>query len=234
MLQRFLSNPPGDTLEILQHLEVIGFVLVGAYFMVRPGREDRRPYLFCFLNLALITGAVVTLYDVNGWRDYRTIAPHLLLSVLVLLSGGAYRWALVLSILQMAFVVPFLTQFEQFHQTRPAVTSSGAADASSLFAGHVTYDASGSPWDNTVLMPARDATPGVLAVPTGIGISFAMEGDGLRLPPRSRYVFVSSPRSALLAGLRLRRLASNSFGALYLNLDAAGAAERPEALPSDQ
>ena len=51
-------------------------------------RAERRTHI---LNLGLIVLLVVMLYDVGGWRDYRIVAPHLLLSLLLLAACGRTR-----------------------------------------------------------------------------------------------------------------------------------------------
>jgi hypothetical protein len=49
-------------------------------------------YTFALWSLICIVGFVLVLYDVRDWRDYRVIAPHLLLTLLVLVSCGAVHW----------------------------------------------------------------------------------------------------------------------------------------------
>src|SRR5262249_50566684 len=59
--------------EWLDPRRIVGGVKQGA--AVTP-QDDLRPYLFAGLNLALVLAAVIVVYDLQYFRDYRVMAPH--------------------------------------------------------------------------------------------------------------------------------------------------------------
>jgi hypothetical protein len=236
MFWKFRDYHWGSTLEVVQRFETLGVILLGAWVVLRPGGEDRRAYFFAAANLALITGAVLTLYDVTDWKDFRAIAPHLLLSLLILTSGTGYRWTLRLAAMQLAFAVPFVNQIVENNRERGVViTQSGVEKMRAIFDERVAYDPAESAWGNTILIPVQYHVFTLLAVPPGMGVSFVMDGDGLRLPPKSRYVMSWSPRMIARASneLRLRPLAGGPDGILFLNLDSLPENRRDPKPPPD-
>jgi hypothetical protein len=205
-----------------------------------PG-DEARPLLFAAMNLALVVGVILFAYDVQYFRDYRVVAPHLLLSALVLASGPAYRWALTLAAVNLLFLSAFLKEFD-IH--RPRVHKGRIAAAAVDLQPYLSYDpAAESPWQNTLLVPDVRLANRV-RVPPGIGVSWGVPfagGGKAPLPPDSPY-YVEVLRSAdewmsrptrslyLLAtpdqarrwrwkGCRLRLLHELPGGTLYLNED---------------
>lgn len=220
-LRTFASFSHWSTLESVEHFELLGMVLIGTILLVRPGSEDRRPYLFATLNLALIMAAVVILYELTDWRSYRVIAPHLLLPMLVFASGPAYRWSLYLAAVNLAFAVAFVNQFQESHARRLLLNTT-VAHMRARAERFIRYNEMGSPWGNTLLASERDfSIPTLLAVPPGIGVSFALDQGELRLPLKSRYVTKSALRGISFPNDRvhLRLLADDILGRVYLNLD---------------
>jgi hypothetical protein len=222
MTSQFVSFYGATTLEIVERFEILGVMLLATWLALRSGSEDRRPYLFALLNLALPTAAVVCLYDVKDWRDCRTLAPHLLLSLLVLLSGSAHRWTLRIAAIQLAFAVPFVEQIIVNNRDRPMISSAENVSSYSKYEGGVGYDPAGTAWGNTILVPVRFQTCSLLGLPRGMGLSFILDEAELQPPLKSRYVLTPSlqfiPR--LAEGIHLKPIGNGPFGRLYLNLDS--------------
>jgi hypothetical protein len=202
--------------------------------------EDSRPYLFAGLNLALLLVAVVTFYDVQDWRDYRVVAPHLLLSLLVLVSGAAWRWAAVVALVNLLFAPAFVVQFDKHHGIR--VDHERTRRVIIDLRDELKYDPDAkSPWANTVLVPVVDSSNRV-RVPAGVGVCWIVPyggggrlqlpkdspyfvsiqrvgDDWIDLPPKSRYVFTSPFRIRTWKGCHFELLKQLPEGNLYRNLD---------------
>jgi hypothetical protein len=241
-LQLFFDRAWGTTPQVWLRYEAAGVALVGAWFVLRPRAPDRRALVFAGLNVALVAAAVIAVYDVVDWRDHRVIAPHLLLSLLVLLSGGAYRGAAAIVAVHLLFAVPFLEQFAAVHRDRPHVPAAEIAATRSAVEGVLAFDPAEPAWANTVLVPAEYLATPLLGVPAGVGVSYyALHGASLELPPKSRYLILG-PRDRQDLGDRVRlvRLRRLPAGVLYLNLDSfpdgrappPAAPEPPEEAPA--
>jgi hypothetical protein len=208
--------------------------------------DDLRPYLFVGLNLALLLVAVVTLYDVEDWRDYRVVAPHLLLSLLLLVSGSACRWAVCVAAVNLLFLPALAVQFETSHRIR--VDHDRTRRVIIDLRKDLAYDpAARSPWANTVLVPEVDSSNRV-RVPAGVGVCWVVPYGGggrltlpidspyfidiqnvgedwLALPPKSLYVFAKPYRIRAWKGCHFERIKELPQGNLYLNRDSPAYAE---------
>jgi hypothetical protein len=230
--------------------DAVKYVLLGLAHVL--GLQDcRRPYLFVGLNLGLLLLAVVTLYDVLDWRDYRVVAPHLLLSLLMMAAGTARRWAVRVALVNLLFAPLFAPQFETSHRIR--VDAKRTAEVVIDLRPYLVYDsAADSPWANTVLVPEVDLSNRV-RVPAGVGVCWVVPfsgggrltlpadspyfvaiqqvgADWLVLPPKSRYVFAAPGTVSRWPGCHLRLLKELRQGNLYRNLDeekAPGRVLRP-------
>ena len=147
------------------------------------GGAERRSHI---LNISLIVLMVLMLWEVTGWHDYRLVAPHLLLSLLLLAACGR---TLVVAVVVLAGLVvspSFLTAYKvlappQFAEEQARIDAFAAQTA-----GTLVYRAQDDPWCNTILLPFQSlSTPETLAIPAGIGVSFDEVGE-YRRPPASR------------------------------------------------
>jgi hypothetical protein len=203
--------------------------------------DEPRPYLFVGLNMGLLLIAVVALYDVQDWRDYRVVAPHLLLCLMVLTSGTACRWAVRFALVNLLFLPAFATQFEKSHRIR--VDHERTRNVVIDLRDDLAYDPeAASPWENTLLVPEVDPSNRV-RVPPGIGVCWSVPFSGggrltlpadspyfvslqqvgddwLALPPKSRWVFATPGKVATWHGCHLKLLKTMPAGNLYLNLDS--------------
>jgi hypothetical protein len=229
------------TLVWLQRDLVNLFLLLLAR-LLRLDDEDARPYVFAGLNLGLVLFVVVTLYDVQDWRDYRVVAPHMLLSLLILASGPARRWAIRIALVNLLFLPAFVNQFEQHHRIR--VDHERTKRVVIDLRHDLKYNpAAKSPWENTLLVPEVDPSNRV-RVPAGIGVCWSVPFSGggrlclrptspyfvaiqrvgdawLELPPKSKYIFATPNKLRSWRGCRLELMREMPQGNLYRNLDVA-------------
>jgi hypothetical protein len=189
---------------------------------VFPKPADSRPYLFAGLNMALITLTVFLVYDVKHDRDYRVLAPHLLLSMLLFISGPAYRAGLVVIAIGLLATPDFAPAFARRHYNR--VEESESIDLSP----YMTYDPARSAWANTLLVPNMQFRP-IIRVPAGIGVSTIVENeevmgneseqDRIRRAPRSRYLLLDSLKIDEWKQWHLELVHVTPHGVLFINRD---------------
>jgi hypothetical protein len=219
----WLSSRP---LESLQHVEVAALVLLGIGIGCAR-RPNWRPYLFVAMQLVLVAGAMILFYDVAEWRDYRVVGPHLLLSLLLLLSGPAPRVVAVTAVLHLAFAGPFLTEFLVRHEARASNNPRLIAESERALSGLLPYRPGADAWQNTLLVHVEHTDQSLLGLPKGIGVTVWLPPEysgGPDLPLKSRYILLdeTSARS-LQRRCRLQKLSDTPAGQIYLNLDSVSA-----------
>ena len=222
-----VENP----LWTLLRYQVLGIVLwmTGLAFRRRgndagqraPGRPpwhraERRTHV---LNLSLIVLPVLMLWQVGLWMDYRVVAPHLLLSLLLLAACGRGRVVAVMVLAGLLLTPSFLAAYGVL-ATRQFTDEQARFDAfARQTADTLVYQAQGDPWCNTILLPVQTAfLPESLAIPAGIGISFDFD-IASRSELKSRYVMVDDEsRESLTEAFDLQFSSTTAIGDLYRNV----------------
>ena len=224
--------PDGEhPLWTLLRYQVLGIVLWMTVLAFRrrgndagPGAPGRPPWRWAercthILNLSLIVLLVLMLWRVAHDGDYRVVAPHLLLSLLLLAACGRGRVVAVMVLAGLLLTPSFLAVYkdlapQQFTDEQARIDAFAAQTA-----GTLVYQAQGDPWCNTILMPLGSAfRPESLAIPAGIGISFDHD-DSRRSELKSRYVMVDDEnREFLTRAFDLQFLAATALGDLYRNV----------------
>ena len=185
-----------------------------------PGRPPWRgaERLTHVLNLSLIVLLVLMLWRVGLWMDYRVVAPHLLLSLLLLAACGRTRVVAVAVLAGLLFTPSFLAEYNekagrQFTDDRARIDAFAAQTA-----GTLVYRPQSDPWCNTILLPQRTAfLPESLAIPAGIGISFYFDNTSPS-ELKSRYVMVDDEsRKDLTEAFDLQFASATAIGDLYRN-----------------
>ena len=246
--KQFLSieKPPFLTvLQRLQQVQVVIFLvacccvalIAGLFFVLRHSKHREMirwlplellefPLLFHIVNLGAVAVTILVLYDVGSWRDYRTIAPHLLLTILLIITMPKRLWlvlpgALILS--NLFFAPTYLQDFRAYRASTFSGDLQGVHAFQETVVPIVRYEQSKNPWCNTLLSswPGGDALPlQILGVPAGIGVSLDYSG-GMTTPLKSKYILASEQTyNALKPRTNLIFVAKTSYGNLYRNLDA--------------
>ena len=167
--------------------------------LIRENRQNIKTWLeiaFHTLNVLSVLVFVLVVYDMREWRDFRLLAPRLLLSLLVLL--GCRRWLLAtVGIASFVLLIPATATvtdiWSEFHISpqRQAEYETYREQLAPL----VVYDADApSPWCNTLLFSPPywySLTQLVIAAEPGIGLTTWTPEFPLRPPYRSRYVLVT-------------------------------------------
>jgi hypothetical protein len=182
------------------------------------GEDCSAAFTFVLLNLLGIVGFVIAFYDVMDWRDYRVVAPHLLLSLLVLLGVQAAQWltGYVLLALLLGLLAP--GKFAEFHRGRVAYDAAQIAAFSEQMGNLVRVDEQASAWDKTLLVHIdRLNSPLLLGLPRGIGVSIVYRWQDQAYPPRSKYVLLTNAEiNRLGVPSSLARVAATPLGDLYV------------------
>ena len=178
-------------------------------------RAERRTHI---LNLSLIILLVLVFYSVGAGRDYRVVAPHLLLSLLLLAACGRTRVVAVIVLAGLLFTSSFLAAYNyraprQFTDVQARIDTFAAQTA-----GTLVYRPQSDPWCNTILLPQRTAfLPESLAIPAGIGLSFYLDNTSPG-ELKSRYVMVDDENPDTLTGaFDLQFASTTAIGDLYRN-----------------
>ncbi len=186
----------------------------------RPARPDLAPAAFGFtlLNLVMIVGFVIAMYDVFDWRDYRVVAPHLLLALLVLIGCGARDWLGGYAVVSVLLVVLAVPQFATFHRPRVEFETSRIDEFAGQVATVIKFQPAALGWDNTLLMDIDLLeSPLLMGLPRGIGISVSRYWDQQAWPPRSKYLLLH-PDLARRLGIpkTMHRVAETELGDIYV------------------
>ena len=217
-------------LWMLLRYQALGIVLWMAVLAIRrrgtdagqgaPGHPPwhRAERLTHILNLSLIILVVVVLYDVGMVRDYRVVAPHVLLSLLLLAACGRERVVAAAVVAGLLFTPSFLTAYKDL-APRQFTDEQARIDAfSAQTAGTLVYQAQDDPWCNTILLQLQTAfVLDLVAIPAGIGTSFGFDvTSGKEL--KSRYVMVDDEsREGMTEAFDLQFVSATAIGDLYRN-----------------
>lgn len=187
-----------------------------------PGRSWREPAVLLYvLGAALIL--TIILYDVREWRDYRVMAPLLLLVGLVLVAQERRFLVLILLATNLLILPEALNVYRiwtEWHVSEAKREEYYAWEAE--LQKVLQYEPGADPWCNTLLHSHRylfGATSVLLAVDGGIGLSSPLDQE-MSPPFRSRYLLFDEGDQERYGGeLNLQPLLIVPDGVLYENLD---------------
>ncbi|MCB9450885.1 MAG: hypothetical protein H6672_05565 [Anaerolineaceae bacterium] len=176
---------------------------------------------FHVVNLGGLLLLALTLYITGGY--YRVFAPHLLLTLLVLVGFRRYRIASLVMFVSLIGAILFFQDYGRFIPHNFEGPREGETETlRTTFSQTVIYHADAlTPWCNTVLLPVDLLADPTLFMPEGIGVSFFFSGYGLQFPLHSQYLLLDAETDARLRDqLHVETLAELGVGTLYRNLDA--------------
>ncbi|MCA9912974.1 MAG: hypothetical protein KC496_06480 [Anaerolineae bacterium] len=223
----------GNLLEVRLRLQILLITaLLLATFLLSlwrrkhtksPGRKWREPVVLLYMLGAAFVLTVV-LYDVKEWRDYRVLAPLLLLVGLALIAQRRRLLVLTLLATNLLIVPEALNVYRiwtEWHVSEARQEEYYAWEAE--LQKVLQYEPGADPWCNTLLHSHRylfGATSVLLAVDEGIGLSSPLD-QAMSPPFRSRYLlFDESDQERYGVALNVRQLLIVPDGVLYENLDA--------------
>lgn len=244
----------GSTVAIGQRLQIYLLIAlslcVGVVLLWREWRGDDKHrtrlwevafHLFNLGGLALLS---MTLHEIIDGRDYRVMAPHLFLSLLLLIAMRRWVVSIIMTLSLLALYVPALDgnalqQYDEWTQPRyNGIVREQYAQWQPLLEENLSYDPEATnPWCNTLVssfyyvIPFAGDAGLIVAVPPGIGLSWAYTWVSEDFPTPARFqvpqqfksrwlMLTDDDAAAWEARLNVREIVRVQNGALYENLDA--------------
>jgi hypothetical protein len=204
LVKHFLNNvrqiPQGNPTEIMQRIQILAILvicLIGEFTFISWVKNRQWVRLsvplkgfelhFHLLNLVPILLLNMVLNDIFEWRDFRALAPQLLLTLLILIAFKRLRLAGLFIVGNVLVVSAFLTVYRDnaqlhFFDNRQSLNSFAASTQN-----YLSYQADApTSWCNTVLSPSFEFD--FLALPPGLGFSVGV--DAAKTSFRSRYLLL--------------------------------------------
>ena len=203
---------------VLRYFLALFVVVLGSRWAAIRKRSDESAATLevAWLTIVPVLGLVVLAGQVESWRDFRVLTPHLLVALLVLATrGGWERWLWTATLVLLPL---YYNGFVAFHRDRFAVGTTALAAMHEATAAAMPFVAGADPWTNTVLVHAELLQAPLLGIPRGVAVSYVFDWDNLESPVRSRYLLLR-PQDAhqLATKARLTALAATPLGTLYRN-----------------
>ena len=187
------------------------------------------------LNILAIFVVNISLYYVRSSNDYRVWAPHLLLSLVVLLHARPRRefWiVLFLGLFVLLDPGNLLPNFDFANGTDPAIAFQGTAAFTKEIEGHLEFVPGQNKWCNTVEISKYglddpNYRPKLLGLPPGFGYMTTVDWQNTQPEDvQAKYLifnpeYLENEAPGLLKALDLTQLAETSLGNLYLNHNSA-------------
>jgi hypothetical protein len=225
-LERWFDPRADEPIVVLARVQILlllgaGLVSAWASCRGRPAKDwlasiDREALLHG-VNLGLPLAFVLVAYDTYFLRDYRVLAPHLLLSLLVLVMQRRRRLLGVVLLAALLCFPSFTRSFRQLHAGHFADDPAAMRRFGDNLARFVAYRPGADPWCNSLLADV-DLAPFLKTVPAGIGIGVTMNWRDVARPLRSKYLLVKPGRDPF--GADPVRLVAGLEARLYVNLAA--------------
>lgn len=233
--------------ELTLRAEMLVVVVCCLWQLVRGWRgrgKIEEALLFHVYNLGGAFFCTVFLAIVGSFGDYRVWAPHLLLTLLVLIGTNrraAYLTVGVALAINLAALPNFLHLFKEYRGANYATYHvENIANFRQSTAPYLNFRSDQSAWCNTVLsFNPPFVSYELVALPPGFGLSAVFDWRNVRLPVKSGYVLADWNKYAVSSlerdssgtenivvhfepggYLKLKPLATTTMGTLYKNLEA--------------
>ncbi|MFC1960592.1 hypothetical protein ACFLYO_07770 [Chloroflexota bacterium] len=185
-------------------------------------QQKRRDGMVVALNLGLVAGIAIVLYDIYDWRDYRLFVPHTALAMFILVARRRRTLLVILIASNMVVAPSALKSFQNrnYFSFGPEVAARIADFEQDVGAVLVYDEQPNNAWCNTLLIPfevlvSRQAD--ILGTPPGIGLSWSgymSTAAGFR----SRYVLLADGVYEQIGDrIPLEYQASTAIGDIYIN-----------------
>jgi hypothetical protein len=214
------DRPPEVVFRYFTTLLLI--VLAVRALAARPGAvEDQAAVEAALLAVAPAVAAIIGFGDVESWRDFRVLGPHVLIALLLLAATG--RWERWLWAATLLFLPVCYQEFIEFHQQRFTADPAPIAAMQNATAPVMPFRRGASPWENTIAVPAELLQFPLLGLPPGIGISYVTDWQDMAREIRSRYLLLRpADRQELDGRVQMEPIAETPLGTLYRNQSVAG------------
>lgn len=232
----------GHPLEIVQRYQIILIViLLLTIWAAQRGRATLRrirawfplsqsEILLHVFNLGGIFLLQLLVYDVFAWRDYRVLAPHLLLSAALLIAINRLRLTGFILLVNILSAIWFFSIYPDFYPDSEGIdlaerdrryeSSADLEQFAATIAPYIVYDEqTANAWCNTLLTDTFSQQ--LVTLPAGIGFSITLDPTAFGNIPKSRYLLFKPENFGTIgAQTRVQKLTATEAGDLYLNLAA--------------
>jgi len=227
----------GLELEPLTVLLRIQFFSLVSYFSLRLikklksnksflERKSLNIDLFHLFNLGMILFLAIVFHKFGDYKDYRILAPPLLLSLilLILMSPPKLIWLVIIS--NLVFIQVFGQTFQRFKSTNFVYDRNEVKLFRTQTHDILRYDEiSTNQWCNTIAFESSFFSSALIGVPSGVGLTFFIDIDDVEIPMKSKYLFISERGYKHIDRYfdwthKLEFVQETSIGNLYINHDS--------------
>ncbi len=222
-LERYF-DPAKASLDIVLTVQVVGFILFFvAATLFRRERGQAVESAFHAYNLAAVLFASLALYLIATWGDYRVLATHLMLSLLIMVARQHYRPVLSVIVINALCIGLFVSTFREMVVPKFTTSSDERLAFQEAIRSHAAFDAgAANPWCNTVLFQVTTYNNLLMGFPAGFGLSLFDNPNEPVLQFKSRYLLLSWDAAWYIAqrpdAPLLEILVSTPTANLYRNL----------------
>jgi hypothetical protein len=236
-LLKALFEPDPNIIAAIQRYELVGLlalILGSALWLKQIKLRLPDPFtnvaIFHLFNLGGIFAFNIALYDIGDWRDFRLLAPHVLLSLIVIVLlpyPERLMKRVLISIIGINLLlgIVFLNTFVELRSRSFQHPDSSAVRRLSDAAHY--NKATNNPWCNTVLvtLPLLNSSE-LLGLSPGLGLSWIQNINDIQMP-KSAYILLDIANARIVVEQNiwnLKFLTTTSLGSLYWN-PSAGCSE---------
>lgn len=176
-------------------------------------------YLFHIMNLGPVLFVTLLLYELVDLKDFRVIAPHMLVSLLLMALNRRTRLTLVFvaSYVALGFSFPAIYRYIHYKHFVYKENANDPVEFKKQITS-ISFNKNTSRWDNSMLIDVSDYRFFLTALPAGIGINFVMDWNLLHSPVKSRYILIQPHLyDTIKHKANLTLVSSGKFGNLYIN-----------------
>lgn len=187
----FSFAEPANILEIFQRYLILFTLFISALLVFKKKYQ----FIVPLFILGLETIITIVAYDVLAFRDFRTLSPFLIISVLFMIEYSNIRivriplW--IILAVSLAFYPAFLKSYQtELHLDHYVDTRYFPPDneLSRMF-DHLPFDENEDPWCNSMLTTDIFSRE-MLALAPGIGVNLLRDPERMTLPVKSHYLFI--------------------------------------------
>jgi hypothetical protein len=233
----FTRNPLGVVHHLLRYqiLGLIGFSLAQHLLSSKGWNILARPqtgviYWFNGLNLGILLVLLLLFnrFANNSFQDYRALAPHFLLSVLLLILFVKWRPVWIIILTSLSISPWFVATYRQVREHNFTYDRSSIITFREQTKDILAYTETENPWCNTLdVVDLEIYQPPLIAVPAGMGFSAILNWEEVQLPLKSKYILIPANKLTEIVQIRgdthlqsFRLLAETVRGNVYLNLSS--------------
>lgn len=196
----FTSSETTHVIEILQRYEILYLIIIMIILLIK------KYYVFALPLFILVSEVIITIafYDVYSFRDFRTLAPFLIIAMLfftMFIEIGTVKWSAVFFIIVNILFFPFfLETYRNIHTDRFAQEQNiSFIDKPIAVLAEINFEQNSSPWCNS-LLTTKVFTPDLLSLKPGIGINVIKDISRIDTPVKSNYLLVPPDQVDELVG----------------------------------